>query len=123
MIQGEGACTHTLGTMDGRDVEERIKNGDEYAKLVYDAMAYQIGKEIGMYATVLKGDVDNIILTGGLAYSEHLVNIIKEMVGFIAEVIVYPGEDEMDALNKGALRVLEGEEVAKIYEDEVINHG
>jgi butyrate kinase len=123
MIQGEGGLFSYLGTMDGRDVEERIKNGDEYAKLVYDAMAYQIGKEIGMYATVLKGDVDNIILTGGLAYSEHLVNIIKKMVGFIAEVIVYPGEDEMDALNKGALRVLEGEEVAKIYEDEVINHG
>ena len=123
MIQGEGGLYSYFGTMDGRDVEERIKNGDDYAKLVYDAMAYQIGKEIGMYATVLKGDVDNIILTGGLAYSDYLVNIIKEMVGFIAEIIVYPGEDEMDALNKGALRVLEGEEIVKIYEDEVIVNG
>lgn len=119
MIQGEGGLYSYLNTMDGRDVEERINNGDEYAKLIYDAMAYQIGKEIGIYATVLKGEVDNIILTGGLAYSDYLVNIIRDMVGFIAEIVVYPGEDEMQALNQGALRVLQGEEIAKIYEDEV----
>lgn len=123
MIQGEGGLFSYLGTMDGRDVEERIKNGDEYAKLVYDAMAYQIGKEIGTYATVLYGKVDNIILTGGLSYSSYLVEKIKEMIDFISEVIVYPGEDEMEALNKGAQRVINGQEKVKIYEDEVIING
>lgn len=123
MIQGEGGLYSYLNTLDGRQVEESIKKGDAYSKLIYHAMAYQIGKEIGICATVLKGNVDNIILTGGLAYSEYLVNMIKEMVGFISEIIIYPGEDEMDALNRGALRVLRGEEVAKIYEDEVDVNG
>lgn len=122
-IQGEGGLFSYLGTMDGREVQARIDDGDEYAKLIYDAMAYQIGKEIGTYATVLKGKVDNIILTGGLAYSNYLVDKIKEMISFIAEVVVYPGEDEMDALNKGALRVISGQEKAKIYEDEVNING
>lgn len=122
-VLGKGGMASYLGTMDGREVEKRIENNDEYAKLIYDAMAYQIGKEIGSYATVLKGKVDNIILTGGLAYSNYLVDRIKEMVNFIAETIVYPGEDEMDALNKGALRVIKGQEKAKIYEDEVNING
>ncbi|MCQ4925261.1 butyrate kinase [Tissierella carlieri] len=119
MLQGEGGLFSYLDTMDGREVEERIKNGDNYARLIYDAMAYQIGKEIGSYATVLYGHIDNIILTGGLSYSNYLVDRIKEMIDFISEVIVYPGEDEMEALNKGAQRVINGEERAKIYEDEV----
>lgn len=117
-IQGEGGLYSYLNTMDGREVERRIEDGDEYAKLVYDAMAYQIGKEIGTYAAVVCQNINNVILTGGLAYSDYLMERIKKMVGFIAEVIVYPGEDEMDALNKGALRVLKGEERAKIYEEE-----
>ena len=119
MLQGEGGLYSYLETMDGREVEEKIKEGDKYAKLVYDAMAYQIGKEIGMCATVLKGRVDNIILTGGLSYSNYLVDRIKDMVSFIGQVIVYPGEDEMDALNMGGLRIIKGEEKAKIYEYEV----
>lgn len=122
-IQGEGGLYSYLGTMDGREVQARIDNGDEYAKLIYDAMAYQIGKEIGSYATVLNGKIDNIILTGGLAYSNYLVERIKEMISFIAEIVVYPGEDEMDALNKGALRVIRGQEKSKIYEDEVNING
>lgn len=122
-VLGKGGMVSYLGTMDGREVEKRIENNDEYAKLIYDAMAYQIGKEIGSYATVLKGKVDNIILTGGLAYSNYLVDKIKEMVSFIAEIKVYPGEDEMDALNKGALRVIKGQEEVKIYEDEVNING
>jgi len=109
--------------MDGREVEERINKGDKYAELIYDAMAYQIGKEIGAYASVLYGKIDNIILTGGLSYSNYLVDRIKEMISFISEVIVYPGEDEMEALNKGAQRVINGEEVVKIYEDEVKING
>lgn len=122
-VLGKGGMVSYLGTMDGREVEKRIANNDEYAKLIYDAMAYQIGKEIGSYSTVLNGKVDNIILTGGLAYSNYLIDKIKEMVSFIAEIIVYPGEDEMDALNKGALRVIQGQENAKIYEDEVNING
>lgn len=119
-IKGNGGLMSYLGTVDAREVEERINSGDEYAKLIYDAMIYQIGKEIGAAAAVLKGKVDNIILTGGLAYSEYLVKKVKDMVEFISEVIVYPGEDEMDALNKGVLRVFNGEEKPKIYEEEVV---
>jgi butyrate kinase len=122
-IHGEGGLFSYLETMDGREIQERIDNGDKYAELIYYAMAYQIGKEIGSCATVLKGKVDNIILTGGLAYSNYLVDKIKEMISFISEVIVYPGEDEMDALNKGALRAINGDEKAKIYEDEVVING
>lgn len=117
-IKGKGGLVSYLGTVDAKEVEKRIADGDKYAKLIYDAMIYQIGKEIGMMATVLKGKVDNIILTGGLAHSEYLVENLKEMISFIAEVIVYPGEDEMKALNQGALRVLNGKEEAKIYERE-----
>ena len=119
-IKGKGGLAGYLGTTDAREVEERIKKGDKKAELVLNAMAYQIGKEIGAMATVLKGDVDNIILTGGLAYSEFLVRRIINMTSFIAEVVVYPGEDEMEALNEGVLRVLEGIEKEKIYEDEVV---
>ena len=119
-VKGNGGLMSYLGTLDARDVEERIANGDKYAKLVFDAMIYQIGKEIGSYAVVLDGKVDNIILTGGLAYSDYLVNGVIDMIGFISEVIVYPGEDEMSALNKGVLRVIKGEEKAKIYEEEVV---
>ncbi len=79
-------------------------------------MCYQIAKEVGAYATVLKGNVDAIILTGGLAYNKLTVDLIKERVSFIAQVLVYPGEDEMESLVLGALRVLRGEEKAKIYE-------
>lgn len=119
-IKGKGGLMSYLDTIDAREVEKRIEAGDEYAKLVYDAMIYQIGKEIGAAATVLKGEVDDIILTGGLAYSNYIVEKVKEMVSFIGPIVVYPGEDEMGALNKGVLRVIKGEGKAKIYEDEVI---
>jgi len=119
LIQGEGGMMSYLGTFDGREVVNRINNGDEYAKLIYEAMSYQIAKEIGSLGPVLKGDVKQIIITGGLAYSNYLVDYIKDMISFIAPVTVYSGEDEMDALNRGVLRVLEGEEKAKIYEEEV----
>lgn len=119
-IQGEGGLYSYLETMDGREIESRIEKNDEYAKLIYDAMAYQIGKEIGSYATVVCGNINNVILTGGLSHSDYLVGKIKSMISFLGEVVVYPGEDEMDALNKGALRVLEGQERPKIYEEEVV---
>lgn len=115
LIKGKGGLVAYLGTNDGREVEEMINNGDEKAKLVYQALAYQVAKEIGGFATALEGKVDAIVLTGGLAYDKMLVQWIKDSVEFIAEVIVYPGEDEMSALASGGLRVLRGEEQAKIY--------
>lgn len=118
-VQGGGGLMSYLGTTDAEQIQDRINNGDEFAKIIFDAMAYQIGKEIGSCSTVLKGNVRNIILTGGLAYSSYLVKKITDMVSFISEVIVYPGEDEMCALNKGVLRVLKELELPKIYEDEV----
>ena len=113
-IAGQGGLVAHLGTNDAREVERRIEEGDEHARLVYEAMAYQIAKEIGAMATVLKGDVDAIVLTGGLARSQMLVNWIVERVAWIAPVKVYPGEDEMLAMAQGALRVLRGEEEPKL---------
>ncbi|WP_459130190.1 butyrate kinase [Guggenheimella bovis] len=115
MISGKGGYVSYLGTNDGREVENRIAAGDKEAALIQDALSYQTAKEIGACATVLKGKVDQIILTGGLAYGKDTVNFIREAVEFIAPVTVYPGEDEMMALTEGALRVLRGEEKAKIY--------
>ncbi len=114
-ITGRGGIVAYLGTNDMREVEDRIKNGDKKAELVYSAMSYQVAKEIGMLATVLKGEVDAIVITGGLAHSELFVSWIKERVEFIAKVLVFPGEDEMRSLALGALRVLNGEEDAKEY--------
>lgn len=121
MLKGNGGLMSYLNTNDGRVAEEKIKAGDKYAELIYDAMIYQIAKEIGSMATVIKGKVDNIILTGGLSYSDYIVGKVKEHIDFIGEVIVYPGEDEMESLNMGALRVLNKEEEYKIY-DEVIKN-
>ncbi len=114
-IAGRGGLVAHLGTNDARQVERRIEAGDEHARLIYEAMAYQIAKEIGLMATVLKGDVDAIVLTGGMARSEMLVSWIVERVEWIAVVMIYPGEDEMLAMAQGALRVLRGEEKAQDY--------
>lgn len=104
-----------LGTNDGREVAARIENGDEQAKKVYRAMAYQIAKEIGSVAVVLKGDIDGILLTGGFAYDETLMSWVKGYVDWMAPVTIIPGEDEMSALANGVLRVLRGEEELKEY--------
>jgi butyrate kinase len=114
-LAGQGGLAAHLGTNDAVEVEARIKVGNTRARLVYQAMAYQIAKEIGAMATVLRGEVDAVILTGGLAHSEMLLAWIKERVAWIGPVLVYPGEDEMLALAQGALRVLRGEEPAKEY--------
>jgi len=113
-VGGGGLVAH-LGTNDAREVERRIAEGDEHARLVYEAMAYQTAKEIGAMATVLKGEVDAIVLTGGLAHSEMLTGWIRERVEWIAPVLIFPGEDEMEAMTMGALRVLRGEEQPKEY--------
>ncbi len=116
LLIGKGGLVAYLGTHDARDVIQRIANGDEQARLVYEAMAYQIAKEIGSAATVLRGQVDAIALTGGLAYDQkYLVEWVREKVQYIAPVLVYPGEDELLALAQGALRVLKGQEEALTY--------
>ncbi len=114
-ITKNGGLVDHLGTADVREIQERIKNGDAYAKLIYDAMIYQIGKNIGAYATVLKGEVDAILLTGGIAHDAYLVERITDMVKYIAPVKVFAGEFEMEALAAGALRVLTGQEQPKTY--------
>lgn len=118
-LLGKSGLVAYLGTNNARDAVRMIEEGDKNADLIFDAMAYQIAKEIGAMSAVLKGEIDAIVLTGGLAYSELLVERIKRRVEFIAPVKVYPGEDEMQALAEGALRILKGEETAKIYEEEV----
>ncbi|MTI49750.1 butyrate kinase [Sporosalibacterium faouarense] len=118
-IKGKGGLVAYLETNDAKLVNEMIDNGNEKAKLVFEAMSYQVAKEIGAMATVLNGNVDHIILTGGLAYSKRLTDKITKMVEYIAPVILHPGEDELEALNEGTLRVIEGKEKEKIYEDEV----
>ncbi len=114
-LRGNGGLKGYLGTVSAIEVEKMIKDGDEKAKLVYEAMAYQVAKGIGELATVVKGDVDAIILTGGIAYSKLLTGWIKERVEFIAPVEIIPGENEMESLTLGALRVLRGEEKAREY--------
>ncbi len=114
-IKGNGGIVAYLNTNDAREVEAMIEEGNEKAKLVYEAMAYQVAKEIGACAAVLKGKVDAIVLTGGIAYSKMFIKWIEERISFIGEVKIYPGEDEMIALAQGALRVLKGEEEAKTY--------
>lgn len=116
MIKGNGGLSAYLGTNDGRKVEEMADSGDEKAKLVYDAMAYQVAKSIGECAVVLDGKVDGIVITGGIAYDKKFIKFISDKVSFISKIFVYPGEDELLALTQGGLRVLRGEEKAKIYE-------
>lgn len=116
MITGKGGTVAYLDTNDAYEVEQRVKAGDEKAILIHDAMAYQVAKEIGANATVLKGKVDGILLTGGIAYDKLFVEKIKSRVDFIAPVYVYPGEDEMKALAFNGLMVLNGEMEAMQYE-------
>jgi butyrate kinase len=114
-IAGQGGLVAHLGTNSAVEVERRIEAGDGHARLIYEAMAYQIAKEIGAMATVLKGRVDAVVVTGGVAHSDLLVGWIRERVAWIAPFLMYPGEDEMLALAEGALRVLRGEEEAREY--------
>ncbi len=114
-IIGGGGFNAYLGTNDMREVEKMIENGNEQAKLVKDAFIYQICKNIGALATVVKGKVDQIILTGGIAYDKSVTDAIADGVSFIAPVTVYAGEAELLALAQGALRVMNGEEEVQKY--------
>ena len=115
MITGAGGYVAYFDTNDAYTVGLMAQQGNEKAKLVQNAMAYQVAKEIGAMSTVLKGQVDAILLTGGIAHNTVVVDYIKTMVAHIARVVVYPGEDEMKALAENALRVMLGEEECKIY--------
>lgn len=115
MLVGKGGLTAYLGTNNAKEVSEMAANGDKKAELVYNAMSYQVAKAIGEYAVVLDGNVDAIIITGGVAYDKKFVERINKKVSFISKVIVYPGEDELLALAQGGLRVLNGIEKAKEY--------
>lgn len=114
-IVGNGGFNAYVGTNDMRDVEKMVENGDKKAEEVREAFIMQVAKNIGSMSCVLKGKVDQIIITGGIAYDKVVVNGLKERAGFIAPITVYPGEDELLALAQGALRVMNGEEAAMIY--------
>ncbi|MBC8016656.1 MAG: butyrate kinase, partial [Sporomusaceae bacterium] len=117
-IMGSGGMYAYLGTKDIRDAEKRAAGGDEKANVVLNAMAYQVAKEIGAMSAVLSGDVDGIVLTGGIAYSQRIVAGITSRVKFIAPTFVVPGEEELEALAQGAIRVLQGEEEAQLYSNQ-----
>lgn len=114
-LVGDGGLYAHLGTRDVREAERQARAGDAKAALVLDAMAYRIAREIGAMATVLKGEVDQVVITGGIAYSDLIVETVKSRVAFLAPVTVMPGEEELEALVEGALRVLTGQEEAKEY--------
>lgn len=115
LISGRGGLYSYLGTKDCREVEQMIQDGDSYARMIYEAMALQIGKAIAGLSCTLQGKVDVIILTGGIAYSKMLTDMIKGFCGHIGQIVVMAGESEMEALAAGAVRMLKGEEEAKVY--------
>jgi len=114
-IKGKGGLAAYLGTNDAIEIETRIKDGDDYARLIYDAMSYQVAKEIGGLSAVLHGKVDGILLTGGIAFGPMVTNKITEMVSHLGPVKVYPGEGEMEALAMNGLLVLNEEVHVKEY--------
>jgi butyrate kinase len=116
MITGKGGMVAYLGTNNYKEVCRMADEGNQNASLIRDAAAYQVGKEIGAMASVLAGKVDAILLTGGMAYQEYLTSHIKSMVSFIAQVVVYPGEDEIKSLAYNGLLALNGKIEVKNYE-------
>lgn len=114
-IRGKGGIYSYLNTNDLRKVEEMILNGDKNAEIIYDAMIYQMAKAIGEMATVVDGEVDAIIITGGIAHSKMFTEKLIKKIKFISHVEIMPGENEMESLAFGALRVLKGEEKAREF--------
>jgi butyrate kinase len=112
-IRGEGGLKSLLGTTDCREIEKRILNGDEYAKLVYEAEALQVAKGIGIMLACFEEKIDAVILTGGMAYSTMLTDLIKKRIDRLVPIEVVAGENEMEALALGTLRMLKGEEKVK----------
>ncbi|WP_316570834.1 butyrate kinase [Neobacillus sp. YIM B06451] len=120
LVTRRGGLYSYLGTKSALEAEKRALSGDAQAELVLKAMVHQIAKEIGAMAAVLDGQVDGIILTGGLAYSEHIVEKLRKKIGFLGKVFVLPGEEELEALAEGALRVLKGEETKGEYNYQLV---
>ena len=121
-LKGNGGLVALLGTNDLREIIQKInEQNDQYAKLIYEAMAYQIAKGIGALAAVLQGKVDAILLTGGITHDKNLVKLITDFISFIAPIIVIPGQEELKALAQGGLRVLRGEEQAKRYKENILS--
>ena len=114
-LAGKGGLIAHLGSNDVQELVKKAEGGDEKVKLVLDAMCYTIGKEIGAMLAVLKGDVDGVILTGGVAFSDYVVNQVKQMIEPYAKVFVLAGEDEMGALAANAVRLLKGEVVSSEF--------
>jgi butyrate kinase len=112
---GDGGLQAHLGTRDVREALRRAESGDARAALLLEAMTLQVAKSIGALAAALEGRVDAVLLTGGLAHLQEVVEPIRRRVAFVAPVVVIPGEDEARALAEGALRVLRGEEPALRY--------
>jgi butyrate kinase len=115
MVVGEGGYVGYLGTNNAMEVEKMAASGDEKAQLIQDALIYQVAKMIGEMAVVLEGNIDGILLTGGIAFSENLTGQITKKVKFLARVFVYPGEDELQALAMNALLVAKNEIPVKEY--------
>ena len=115
-IAGKAGLNAHLGTNDMREIMERIKQGDEHARLIVDAMLYHVAKHIAAESAVLCGNVDAILLTGGMAHSEYVISELRKRIGFLAPVYTFPGEDEMEALALNALAVLQGKREAKVYD-------
>ena len=114
-VAGQAGITAHLGSNDMRVIEKRIAEGDEHAKLIVDAMIYHVAKNIVAEGAVLCGNIDAILLTGGLARSEYIITNLRRRIDFLAPVYCYPGEDEMEALAMNALDVLRGRQEAKVY--------
>jgi butyrate kinase len=114
-ITGQGGLVAYLGTNSAYEVSKKVKEGDKKAEEIYRAMAYQISKEIGAISVVLEGKIDGIILTGGVAYDELFCKWIEEKAGFLGKVVIYPGEDEMKALEEGVYYAVKGEIEIKEY--------
>lgn len=120
IVGGGGLYAH-LGTFDAIEIEQRMVDGDEQATRLYETMAYRVAQEIAKHGATLHGDVDAILLTGGIAYSTWLTEQITARVGYLAPVHVYPGEDELKALAEGVVRVIRQEEAVREYEGDT--HG
>ncbi|MBQ9204605.1 MAG: butyrate kinase [Prevotella sp.] len=115
-IAGKAGLNAHLGTNNMREILERIKQGDEHARIIVEAMLYHVAKNIAAEAAVLCGNIDAILLTGGMAHSDYIVSELRRRIGFLAPVYTFPGEDEMEALALNALAVLQGKRTAKVYD-------
>ena len=115
-IAGQAGLTAHLGTNNMREVLERVGRGDEHAHLIVDAMLYHVAKNIAAEGAVLCGNVDAILLTGGMAHNDYIVSELRRRISYLAPVYIFPGEDEMEALALNAIAVLRGKREAKVYE-------